>query len=301
MTNFPMYLSEYPNMNTTFPFHLSINNIHTSFPSHRHDYLEFSLVIEGEGFEIINGKKHRMQPGTFTFILPYQIHEIISAKNTSLILFNCVFDLRVLHDLDLQSLLSDTDQLSIEPYIALGVEDFIHIKKMLHDMLIEYNDNKPYKHILLKAKLAEVIVLFERIRKRNYSVTLKNSNSTKKKVIWDVVHYIHLQYHEDITLSSLSKKFHVSIPYLSELFKEQLGQNFVHFLHEVRIRHASSLLTSTTVPVTDIALEVGYRSFQTFSRVFREQKNLTPTAYRKSQASLRQELNVHKNENAPLA
>ncbi|OAS83223.1 MULTISPECIES: AraC family transcriptional regulator [Metabacillus] len=281
MTIFPMYLSSYPNMDTTFPFHLSINEIESTFPSHRHDYLEFSLVIGGNGFEIINGRKHKMEPGTFTFILPYQIHEIVAEKETPLLLVNCIFDLGLIHDLGLHSLLTDSGELELKPYLKLNEEHFFKMKQHLYEMLDEYRSNKSYKEVVLKAKMAEVLVLFERNRQVNHSSAFIKKRATKKGIIWDIIQYIHLHYDENITLSNIAKQFHVSIPYLSELFKEHVGLNFVHFIHEVRIRHACSLLTSTTIPVTEIALEVGYRSFQTFSRVFREQKKLTPTAYRK--------------------
>ncbi|HZH62664.1 MAG TPA: AraC family transcriptional regulator, partial [Metabacillus sp.] len=267
MTTFPMYLSEYPNMNTTFPFHLSIHRIKDHFPSHRHDYLEFSLVIEGSGSEMINGKKHKMEPGTFTFILPYQIHEISASIDSPLVLFNCIFDLGLLHDIGLENLLIETEEFLLEPFIKVDDHNLLKIRGILEEMLKEYTQNKPYKDILLKARLAEILVMFERLRCKQQFPSINIGKSTKKGIIWDVIQYIHTQYHEDITLSYLADRFHVSVPYLSELFKEQLGQNFVHFLHEVRIRHACSLLTSTSIPVTDIALEVGYRSFQTFSRV----------------------------------
>lgn len=268
-------------MDTTFPFHLSINEIKSTFPSHRHDYLEFSLVIGGHGFEIINGRKHIMEPGTFTFILPYQIHEIVAEKETPLLLVNCVFDLGLIHDLGLHSLLTDSGEFELEPYLKLNEDHFFKMKQHLYEMLDEYRSNKSYKEVVLKAKMAEVLVLFERNRRVNHSSVFNKKQATKKGIIWDIIQYIHLHYDEEITLSKLAKQFHVSIPYLSELFKEHVGLNFVHFIHEVRIRHACSLLTSTTIPVTEIALEVGYRSFQTFSRVFREQKKVTPTAYRK--------------------
>ncbi|MGM0873833.1 MAG: helix-turn-helix domain-containing protein [Bacillota bacterium] len=281
MTIFPMYLSKYPNMDTTFPFHLSVNEIKSTFPSHRHDYLEFSLVIEGKGFEVINGKKHKMEPGTFTFILPYQIHEIVAEKDSPLSLFNCVFDLGLIHNIGLQNLLSESGEFELEPFIKLNEEHFCIMKQNLHEMLDEYRSNKPFKEIILKAKMAEVFVLFERNRRKDHPTSITNNRTAKKGIIWDIIQYIHLHYDEDITLSKIAKQFHVSVPYLSELFKEHVGLNFVHFLHEVRIRHACSLLTSTTIPVTEIALECGYQSFQTFSRVFRDQKKVTPTAYRK--------------------
>lgn len=281
MTPFPMYLSEYPNMNTSFPFHLSIHRIKDQFPSHRHDYLEFSLVIEGFGTEMINGKNHKMEPGTFTFILPYQIHKISADKESTLVLYNCMFDLALLHHIGLQDALINSEDLFLDPFIKIDAQDFLEMRNILEEMLEEYTQNKLYKDILIKAKLAEIMVIFERLRRRQNSSAATSKKATKKGIIWDVIQYIHIHYQDDITLSNLAIKFHVSVPYLSELFKEHVGQNFVHFLHEVRIRHACSLLTSTTIPVTDIALEVGYRSFQTFSRVFRDQKKVSPTAYRK--------------------
>jgi len=90
-------------------------------------------------------------------------------------------------------------------------------------------------------------------------------------------------YHEEITLSSVAGHFHISPSHLSELFKKHLGENFVHFLHELRVRHACRLLLSTDMTVSDIALEAGFGSYNTFSRVFRESQGVTPTEYRQCQ------------------
>ena len=41
--------------------------------------------------------------------------------------------------------------------------------------------------------------------------------------------------------------------------------------------------------IAEIAMEVGYGSFKTFSRVFREHKGMTPSQYRAGPARVRQE------------
>jgi len=73
MTYIPDYLKTYPNMNTSSPLHISLNRLYHGFRPHRHDFLEFSYVIDGRGSESINDAKHQMLPGTFTFVLPYQV------------------------------------------------------------------------------------------------------------------------------------------------------------------------------------------------------------------------------------
>jgi AraC-like DNA-binding protein len=68
---------------------------------------------------------------------------------------------------------------------------------------------------------------------------------------------------------------------LSKLLKRHLGTSFIDFIHELRIRQACSLLRSSDMSITDIALEVGFRSFASFSRVFNHLKGVTPSVYRK--------------------
>ncbi|WP_100406300.1 helix-turn-helix domain-containing protein [Bacillus solitudinis] len=104
----------------------------------------------------------------------------------------------------------------------------------------------------------------------------------KRLLIWDIIQYIHLHYHEELSLPFLSEKFSMSISSLSDLFKNQIGQTFVDFLHDLRIRHACGLLVSTDLNISEIALESGFGSYKTFSRVFRSIKNASPTEYRRS-------------------
>ncbi|MNI52474.1 Arabinose operon regulatory protein [compost metagenome] len=82
-------------------------------------------------------------------------------------------------------------------------------------------------------------------------------------------------------MSDLAVHFHFSMSHLSELFKKYVGQNFVFFLHELRIRHALGLLKSTQMSVSEIAYDVGFGSYKTFSRVFRQMKQMTPMEFRK--------------------
>lgn len=93
LNQFPQYLKEYPNRNSPMPLHISINRLDHGFPPHRHDFLELEYVIEGRGTEFLNGVAHPMLPGTLTFILPYQIHEIRTEPGQTLVLYNCMFSM----------------------------------------------------------------------------------------------------------------------------------------------------------------------------------------------------------------
>lgn len=288
MTYFPDYLKSYPNMNTEYPLHISLNRLPAGFRPHRHDFLEFSYVVEGHGAETVNGMRHLMSPGTFTFVLPYQVHELFTSPGSELVLYNCMFSMDLLMENSRQEgLLRLIDSVDDSPYIQLNGEVGLRMKRLIEDMFAEYNGSEPWKHTMLRIKLKEILVAFDRSRKkaggRNDAEreTASAASGARSGSVWPIIHYIHHNYHEDITLSALAARFSMSASRISEVIKATTGQTFVRFLHDLRVRHACSLLASTEMSVSEIALEVGYGSYATFARVFRDSKGMVPNAYRK--------------------
>ena len=95
-----------------------------------------------------------------------------------------------------------------------------------------------------------------------------------------IVYYMHLHYNENLTLSTLARQFHYSEDYLREVLAEN-SMSFVSLLHEIRIFHACSLLRTTKSPVNEIGFNVGFDSTETFYRVFKKLRGITPGEYRK--------------------
>ncbi|GIP33724.1 AraC family transcriptional regulator [Paenibacillus sp. J2TS4] len=284
MTHFPKYLKTYPNMHTAFPLHLSLNQLPHGYPAHRHDFLEFSYVVEGFGEEIINGVCHPMAPGTFTFILPYQVHEIVTQPGSTLKLYNCSFSLDLLMDSGINGtlggLVNDWDRQS--PFTQFQEQNREYMKKLLEEMYQEYAEGHRWRETMLKAQLWEILIRFDRYRQETRGDSqLPVSSTGVKSSVWPIIHYIHNHYQEELMLSNLAEAFSMSMSRISELIKQATGQTFVHFLHDLRIRHASGLLASTDLSVIEIAHEVGYGSYKTFYRMFREKKGVIPTEYRK--------------------
>ncbi|MFE5320103.1 AraC family transcriptional regulator [Paenibacillus sp. NPDC056579] len=292
MAVIPKYLTHYPNMDSELPFHIKIHRLENGFPSHRHDFLEFSYVIEGRGTEIINGVEHPMVPGTFTLVMPYQYHEIISEPGAPLSLYNCNFGIHLyapgeqLPGIDLHQ----AEDL-LPSFVLLPECEQERLRSLLAEMREEYAGDSLWKQSLLKAKLTEVLVRFDRFRRNMTGETVAapfrkgRGHSQQPSSIWRVIQHIHAHYQDDLTLSGVADTCGFSVPYLSELFKKTVGQNFLTFVHEVRIRHACGLLAATEMNVSDIALESGYGSYNTFSRIFKEHKGMTPVEYRKRKSA----------------
>ena len=94
--------------------------------------------------------------------------------------------------------------------------------------------------------------------------------------------YIEKNYRLDITAESLGNMLYISSSHMRSIFKSETGYTVQQYTEKVRMKNAVLLLTNTNQPVQNIAEEVGYRSIQTFFRVFKKIYGVTPGEYRKS-------------------
>ena len=92
--------------------------------------------------------------------------------------------------------------------------------------------------------------------------------------------YIKANYAKSITLEDVAREINVSPQYLSRLFKEETGENFIDYLTGIRIRIAKSLLEGDEMSVKEICYSTGYSDPNYFSRTFKKIVGSTPTEYK---------------------
>jgi AraC family transcriptional regulator len=92
---------------------------------------------------------------------------------------------------------------------------------------------------------------------------------------------IHENYGEQIGVADLARAANYSRFHFTRLFSEVTGLTPRRFLVAVRLEKAKQLLTSTSLPVTDICHLVGYTSVGTFGSLFACSVGLPPTTYRR--------------------
>lgn len=103
----------------------------------------------------------------------------------------------------------------------------------------------------------------------NYSASVKKS-----------IAYIEENYHMNITLQDVADHAAISKNYLSMLFKQETGINFVTYLNHYRIKKAKQLLTTTNMKIYEIADSIGFYSPYYFSKIFKEITKMQCKEYR---------------------
>ncbi len=96
-----------------------------------------------------------------------------------------------------------------------------------------------------------------------------------------MTHYIETHIKEDLSLEQLSAEAELSPIYVSKVFKERLGMNYIEFLTTCRIDEAKRRLLETDESIKAIAVDVGYHDANYFGKVFKKVTGETPNAYRK--------------------
>jgi transcriptional regulator GlxA family with amidase domain len=93
-------------------------------------------------------------------------------------------------------------------------------------------------------------------------------------------------YAEPLDVPGLARIAHLSPAHFSRTFKQTFGETPHRYLQRRRVERAMFLLRTTTEPVTEICLAVGFTSLGTFSRTFAEIVGLPPTDYRATAVAL---------------
>ena len=86
---------------------------------------------------------------------------------------------------------------------------------------------------------------------------------------------------KSITLDSIAKSAHLSIPFFSRKFKQETGYAPIEYFNYLRIQKACQLLHFSPLRINEVASEIGINDPFYFSRLFKQQMGMSPVQYRK--------------------
>ncbi len=113
-------------------------------------------------------------------------------------------------------------------------------------------------------------------------VSRSHSNRSKNLVI-KAKEYINEHYAEAISVKDVADAVCISESYFKSIFKKSSGYSYSEYLTVVRMNQAKNLLNTTEKSVTEIALDVGYQTPNSFSSLFKRETGMSPTQWKNSQ------------------
>ncbi|MGG1555110.1 response regulator [Paenibacillus ferrarius] len=110
-------------------------------------------------------------------------------------------------------------------------------------------------------------------------VMARRSSQKHRKTIDFITRYVQKHYADDITLDILADKVYLTRNYLSQIFKQETGENYNNYLTRVRMDKAKELMLSGNYKIFEISQMVGYKNNAYFSQLFKKHTGLNPSEF----------------------
>ncbi|ETS30479.1 MULTISPECIES: helix-turn-helix domain-containing protein [Photorhabdus] len=103
-------------------------------------------------------------------------------------------------------------------------------------------------------------------------------------VVNDIVRWLEtqLQRNEGIKIDTIANRSGYSKWHLQRVFKEVKGCTLGEYVRKRRLHEAAKSLREENLPILDIALQYGFSSQATFTRIFKKHFNTTPARFREN-------------------
>jgi AraC-like DNA-binding protein len=157
----------------------------------------------------------------------------------------------------------------------------------LHALVAELRrPGTPHERELIVVLLMRLLIGLRRTQGGKAARSEPLNPGANQEVVARVENFMlsHLQY--TLARRDFASAVNLSSSHLARLFRNTTGKTLVDRLTELRMQQARKLLLDSTLPVTHIALEVGYNSFSHFTRLFKQKTGVSPSEFR-AQAAIK--------------
>lgn len=92
--------------------------------------------------------------------------------------------------------------------------------------------------------------------------------------------YVHAHFAENLTLAQVARAAGLHPVYLGQIFRQEFGETLGEYLNRIRVRAAAGMLANSDLPLSAVAVDLGFYDQSHFTRVFRHLTGATPGMFR---------------------
>lgn len=242
-------------------------------PQHCH---EISYIISGRGTFLQDGVCASVSAGDLIITPSTGIHAIRASDTESLSFAYTGFNF-------LDGKFPDQDitahfQSSVQHICRDHSEIYTHFRKCMD----EFYRSGGGSRLITEACLVQIIVWVCRNLENppeapNYESPLPNPG----QLVYRIQRHIDNNISSALTVNGIADSLGYSPYYISHHFRERSGVTLQSYITKRKIEKSKELIELNRYSFTEIAEKLGYLNLQSFSRVFRKETGMSPSAYLK--------------------
>lgn len=221
-----------------------------------HENPEIQICLDGQGYLLIDGKKHLFSEGDTAVMNSNVIHYTGTEEK---ITYAClIIDSAFCIEADIN-------------HTSLIFEECFKSKKIKALFQKLKNTYSNTEDVCRTAKLRRIVlsILIELREKHTIGINHTPQNRDSYGAIKNAIKYIRENYEKKLTLDIISKSVFIDKYTLSRNFKSVTGQTVVEYINTFRCRKAAELIRSGTT-VSEAAVLCGYNNMSFFSKTFKQ-------------------------------
>lgn len=268
-------------LNEDFHFFNLKDQKKNEFETHYHDFNKIIIFISGQVTYIIEGKSYTLKPWDILLVGKNDLHLPIISSTTPyeriILWLNPLFLEE--HNKDNCNLLN-CFQLATEKklnLIRLNRMNITSLKQNLSDLEEAMKDKAFGSYILKNALFLQLMVKINRLfLETSFGESIEDIKYDSR--IENILSFINLNLHEDLSIDIISEKFYLNKYYLMHLFKQETGYTLHNYIQKKRVIRAAELLRSG-LQAGEVCSLCGFGDYSTFVRTFKKEFNLSPKQY----------------------
>ena len=243
--------------------------------AHFHETYEIYYLIDGKRRYVIEDKIYDIYPGDMILIPEMVTHKVWNSPDTQSDEYHARF------------LLTPKKEDIPEIFLPCFDTHYYHLtkdeKKVIVNCFEDLQQNQKKDEYTAYYNQANLIKILHTLAKSKASANLQSDFTPTDIRMQKAATYIKEHCSEPISLERLATQYSFTKEYFSTIFKETTGFGFNEYLNQMRIAKSITLLTTTSLSITEISNQCGFNDSNYFSAVFKKIIGMPPQKFRKIQ------------------
>lgn len=253
-------------------------------PRHNHTYYEIIYIYNGSGKHCLNSSNFNYQEGDLFLLTPEDNHYFIVEQKTRFVFlkFTDSFFYNQRHtspgffDREVEPVMRNKFLQEIKPELTASNKIFL---KSIIDNITAINT--PSADETAAIVFYQLLSIIEMVKKAlvKYGHNPQYSLQRNNEQLLSFIHQ-HIYTPELIQIKAIAENFNISAAYFGAYFKRNFGISYREYLNKYRINLIERRLISSKLTLKEIASEFGLVDESHLSRYFKNQKKISPRAYK---------------------